>query len=171
MTDKRTDNMRGCIYLWRKIKDNFYIVTDEFGERYEDIENNVIDKYGNILMDRKTFIEQLIEKQKIEKENFEPIVNLIGLSEFIENPNTEWILSEYLHLEKTHILQLYGSLAGFKQKIQGVLLSGNCRQLYLYARTETATVQICCFNNFNQLPEVIKFLMTTNWIHSTLNIF
>jgi hypothetical protein len=162
------DTMRGSFYLWNKIADNIYYVQDEFGSRYENKYHDIIDKDGNFIMDRDTFVKQLIEKQKIEKENFKPIVNLIGLAEFIENPNTEWILSEYSDLQQLSLLNLKGSLKIFKRKILNDNYLKN-KILYLYATTETATVQICCFNNFNQYPEVIKFFMTHNWTHSTLN--
>jgi hypothetical protein len=159
------DFMRGSFYLWTKLADNIYDVQDEFGRRYEDKNNNVIDKEGNFIMDRDTFLKELIEKQKKEKKDFKPIVNLMGLAEFIENPNTEWILSEYSDLQQLSVLNLKGSLKIFENKILNDNYLKN-KILYLYATTETATVQICCFNNFNQLPEVIKFLMTSNWTHT-----
>jgi len=160
-----TDTMRGSFYLWNKIADNIYYVQDEFGSRYENKYQDVIYKHGNFIMDRDTFVKQLIEKQKIEKENFKPIVNLIGLAEFIENPKTEWILSEYSDLQQLSVLSLKGSLKGFKNSIHDYFSYHENKNLYLYATTDIATVQICYFNNFDQLPEVIKFFMTLNWKH------
>jgi hypothetical protein len=164
------DTMRGSFYLWTKIADNIYHVEDEFGSRYEDKNHNVIDKSGNFIMDRNTFVKELIEKQIIEKKDFKPIVNLIGLIEFIENPKTQWILTRNRDTENLPLIKLQGALSGFYNDIE-YCFRDKKETLYLFAQTDNATVMLCHFNNFNQLPEVIKFLMTTNWIHSTLNIF